>query len=82
MSIAEDLVRRGLAFHYARYTQGERAVILARAQEQARMAGNGVWTGGFVLPCDWRREKARAPLRQRWHILDETCLHQAPPARR
>lgn len=45
------LVRQGWALDWQRYSGG----AYAAAQDDARDAGRGVWTGAFVMPWDWRR---------------------------
>jgi endonuclease YncB( thermonuclease family) len=48
-----ELVRRGLAWHYARYSQD---APLAAAERRARSARGGLWVDpGAVPPWAWRR---------------------------
>ncbi|MGU3494746.1 thermonuclease family protein [Xanthobacteraceae bacterium A53D] len=48
--VAEDLVRAGLAVSTGRYRP---------AEQTARAAGTGLWSGPFAHPADWRAEQAR-----------------------
>lgn len=52
-SLAELLIRDGLAWHYDRYAP--QALELARHERQARNAGRGLWAQASpVPPWDWR----------------------------
>jgi len=52
-SLAQMLVRDGLAWHYDRYAPN--ATELARLERQARNANRGLWSeAGPISPWDWR----------------------------
>ncbi len=44
------LVAQGLAVAYRRYSRD-----YVGQEDEARMAGRGIWSGRFVMPWDWRR---------------------------
>ena len=46
------LVTQGWAVAYRRYLRD-----YVRAEDQARAAGRGVWSGQFDMPWDWRAER-------------------------
>jgi endonuclease YncB( thermonuclease family) len=71
--LGESLVRAGLAVAYTKYLDyrnGEprpyKAGALA-AEEQARAAKRGLWSGAFDMPWDWRAAK-------RWHVTSRRHL--------
>ena len=49
--LARQMVEAGLALDYRRYSHG----AYAAAEESARLARRGMWSGRFVPPADWRR---------------------------
>jgi len=52
-SLAQMLIRDGLAWHYDRYAPN--ATELARLERQARNANRGLWSeAGPISPWDWR----------------------------
>jgi endonuclease YncB( thermonuclease family) len=51
--IAKELVLKGWAFDYTRYSKG----YYKDAQEGARVAGTGAWAGAFQWPWDYRHHK-------------------------
>ncbi len=50
VDIGGDLVRRGLALAYRRYS-----MAYVELEDEARQNGRGMWSGAFVAPWDWRR---------------------------
>ena len=50
VDIGGDLVRRGLALAYRRYS-----MAYVEFEDEARQHGRGMWSGAFVAPWDWRR---------------------------
>lgn len=50
VDIGGDLVRRGLALAYRRYS-----MAYVEHEDEARQHGRGMWSGAFVAPWDWRR---------------------------
>ena len=48
--VAAELVERGLAVAYRRYSRDYVAF-----EEKARAAGMGLWSGTFEMPSDWRK---------------------------
>ena len=50
VDIGGDLVRRGLALAYRRYS-----MAYVEQEDEARQHGRGMWSGAFVAPWDWRR---------------------------
>ncbi|MCE2520076.1 MAG: thermonuclease family protein [Alphaproteobacteria bacterium] len=50
VDIGGDLVRRGLALAYRRYS-----MAYVDHEDEARQHGRGMWSGAFVAPWDWRR---------------------------
>lgn len=48
------MVRRGLAVAYTRYSMDYLAL-----ENEARMAGRGIWAGRFVQPERWRRRQKK-----------------------
>jgi endonuclease YncB( thermonuclease family) len=51
--IAKELVLKGWAFDYTRYSRG----YYKDAQEGARVVGTGAWAGSFQWPWDYRHHK-------------------------
>lgn len=54
-NVNEWLVRQGWALAYRRYS-----IAYVPAEEAARAAGAGIWTGEFVPPWEWRRRPQRS----------------------
>jgi endonuclease YncB( thermonuclease family) len=52
MNVGEEMVRRGWALDYYRYSSYQ----YARAQQHAKDRRLGLWAGEFVEPWEWRRE--------------------------
>lgn len=52
--VAEALVRQGLAIAYRRYSGR-----YVPAEDEARQARRGLWSGPFETPEDWRRRNPR-----------------------
>ena len=52
--LGHTLVREGYAVNYSFDDEG-----YAAAEEEARIAGRGLWRGAFERPQDWRRRHAR-----------------------
>ncbi|MDE0045534.1 MAG: thermonuclease family protein [bacterium] len=50
VDIGGDLVRRGLALAYRKYS-----MAYVEHEDEARQHGRGMWSGAFVAPWDWRR---------------------------
>ncbi len=48
--LGEWLVRNGLALDWPRYSRGK----YAAAQNEARQAERGIWSGSYVVPWDYR----------------------------
>jgi endonuclease YncB( thermonuclease family) len=53
--IAKELVLKGWAFDYTRYSKG----YYKDAQEGARVVGTGAWAGSFQWPWDYRHHVGR-----------------------
>ena len=53
--IGAEMVRRGWATDYARYSHGAYAV----QERAARDEGLGMWSGRFTMPAEWRKEHRR-----------------------
>lgn len=53
--LGQALVREGYAVNYSFDEEG-----YAEAEQEARMAGRGLWQGAFERPQDWRRRHAQA----------------------
>ena len=51
--IGTVMVLSGLALDYAQYSNG----MYKAAENEAREAGRGMWSGYFVKPWEWRRKK-------------------------
>lgn len=51
VDIGREMVKRGWAVDYGRYSGG----FYAGDQEAAQAARRGMWAGSFVMPWDWRR---------------------------
>jgi endonuclease YncB( thermonuclease family) len=51
--IAKELVLKGWAFDYTRYSRG----YYKDVQEGARVVGTGAWAGSFQWPWDYRHHK-------------------------
>ena len=49
--LGAEMVRRGWAVDFRRYSRG----AYAREEDQARAARRGLWSGEFVPPAEWRR---------------------------
>ena len=52
VDVAEWMVRRGYALDWPKYSDG----YYAKAQDRARAAKLGMWTGSFDQPWEWRRK--------------------------
>ena len=52
--LQEELVRQGLALAYRRYS-----TRYVPAEDAARAARTGIWSGSFVEPWRWRRQQRR-----------------------
>lgn len=50
VDLADWMVRQGLAFDWPKYSGGD----YAAAQNEARQAERGIWSGSFVHPWDYR----------------------------
>ena len=50
--LGAEMVRRGWAVDFRRYSRG----AYAREEDQARAARRGLWAGEFVPPAEWRRK--------------------------
>jgi len=55
VDIGREMVKRGWAVDYGRYSGG----FYAGDQEAAKAARRGMWAGSFVMPWDWRRQMNR-----------------------
>lgn len=55
--LGAEMVRRGLALDYKRYSGG----AYAGQERAARRAKRGMWRGSFVKPWDWRKARRRRP---------------------
>ncbi|MEG4065430.1 thermonuclease family protein [Microcoleus sp. SVA1_A1] len=56
--INAEMVRSGMAYHYAQYSdscQGKDEIAIAEAEAQARSIG--VWNGNYQYPWDFRRQR-------------------------
>lgn len=54
--VNEELLRRGLAWHYTRYDDNEQ---WGQLQQEARQKKRGLWSQPEAMaPWDWRRSKA------------------------
>jgi endonuclease YncB( thermonuclease family) len=53
--IAKELVLKGWAFDYTRYSRG----YYKDVQEGARVVGTGAWAGSFQWPWDYRHHVGR-----------------------
>lgn len=54
VDVAEAMVRQGLAIAYRRYSQR-----YIPAEEEARQAQRGIWSGPFDPPEEWRKNHPR-----------------------
>jgi endonuclease YncB( thermonuclease family) len=50
VDLADWMARQGLAFDWPKYSKGD----YAAAQNEARQAERGVWSGSYVKPWDYR----------------------------
>lgn len=76
-SLAEALVRDGLAWWYERYVSGDE--LLAALQEGARADGRGLWADAYaVAPWDFRDGKPGAPWTEAAQDDDGDAAEPAP----
>lgn len=57
--LGAEMVRRGLALDYKRYSGG----AYAGQERAARRNRRGMWNGTFIKPWEWRKARRRKPKR-------------------
>ncbi|MDB9372354.1 thermonuclease family protein [Nodularia sphaerocarpa] len=61
--INEEMLKFGMAFHYAQYSNNcPNKIALENAEAMAKQNQVGVWNGNHQKPWDYRREKRSKPL--------------------
>lgn len=70
--VQDSLLEEGLALHYRRF-DNDSDLIWAESEADGRRLG--LWAGQFRVPCEYRRLKEAAPLRDRTTIHLARCLY-------
>ncbi|MEN5275736.1 thermonuclease family protein [Brucella sp. TWI432] len=58
VDINQEMVRRGWAVEYTKYSDGRYSVN----EQEARSSKRGLWSGEFQMPWDWRKQQRNPEL--------------------